>query len=247
MVDDEFLAGREEARRWAREVYEDIVKRMDELFTDSDYGSYSDMYDTDTDDDEEEVALSPLASQLPFPLFPGCGICDFFNGFGWWWSWCAVQPTGDNGATRAPIVVDLQREPGLSSKSIVLQFDSKSQQVSASALRHSLQDRLSKGASGGSRRGRADEIYLKLRTSTAPPLKLIDLPGIDQRAVDDSMNVGRRLPTAPAEMEPAATPHFFTQIFPEEVANLDWVPDGYVFFQCSLGLGIHHRLVLTLD
>ena len=59
MVDDEFLAGREEARRWAREVYEDIVKRMDELFTDSDYGSYSDMYDTDTADEEEEVALSP--------------------------------------------------------------------------------------------------------------------------------------------------------------------------------------------
>ncbi|KAG2605188.1 dynamin-2A-like [Panicum virgatum] len=98
-----------------------------------------------------------------------------------------VLPTGENGATRAPIVVDLQREPGLSSKSIVLQVDSKSQQVSASALRHSLQDRLSKGASGGSGRGRADEIYLKLRTSTAPPLKLIDLPGIDQRAVDDSM------------------------------------------------------------
>ncbi|KAK3132088.1 hypothetical protein QOZ80_6AG0515580 [Eleusine coracana subsp. coracana] len=99
----------------------------------------------------------------------------------------AVLPTGENGATRAPIVVDLQREPGLSTKSIVLQIDSKSQQVSATSLRHSLQDRLSKGASGGSGRGRVDEIYLKLRTSTAPPLKLIDLPGIDQRAVDDSV------------------------------------------------------------
>ncbi|VAI84800.1 unnamed protein product [Triticum turgidum subsp. durum] len=95
-----------------------------------------------------------------------------------------VLPTGENGATRAPIVVDLQREPGLSTKSIVLQIDSKSQQVSASALRHSLQDRLSKSVSG---RGRSDEISLKLRTSTAPPLKLIDLPGLDQRAVDDSM------------------------------------------------------------
>nr|CAB3470185.1 unnamed protein product [Digitaria exilis] len=98
-----------------------------------------------------------------------------------------VLPTGENGATRAPIVVDLQREPGLSSKSIVLQIDSKSQQVTANSLRHSLQDRLSKGASGGSGRGHAAEIYLKLRTSTAPPLKLIDLPGIDQRAVDDSV------------------------------------------------------------
>ncbi|GJN22217.1 hypothetical protein PR202_gb09765 [Eleusine coracana subsp. coracana] len=97
-----------------------------------------------------------------------------------------VLPTGENGATRAPIVVDLQREPGLSSKSIVLQIDSKSQQVSASSLRHSLQDRLSKGASSGSGRSRSNEIYLKLRTSTAPPLKLVDLPGIDQRVIDDS-------------------------------------------------------------
>ncbi|CAD6249560.1 unnamed protein product [Miscanthus lutarioriparius] len=97
-----------------------------------------------------------------------------------------VLPTGENGATRAPIVVDLARDPGLSSKSIVLQIDSKSQQVSASALRHSLQDRLSKGASSGSGRSRSDEIYLKLRTNTAPPLKLIDLPGIDQRVMDDS-------------------------------------------------------------
>lgn len=94
-----------------------------------------------------------------------------------------VLPTGENGATRAPISIDLQRDSSLSSKSIILQIDNKSQQVSASALRHSLQDRLSKGASGKSR----DEIYLKLRTSTAPPLKLIDLPGLDQRIMDDAM------------------------------------------------------------
>ncbi|GAY54608.1 hypothetical protein CUMW_158050 [Citrus unshiu] len=73
-----------------------------------------------------------------------------------------VLPTGENGATRAPISIDLQKDGALSSKSIILQIDNKSQQVSASALRHSLQDRLSKGASGKSR----DEIYLKLRTST---------------------------------------------------------------------------------
>ncbi|XP_020114467.1 dynamin-2A-like [Ananas comosus] len=99
-----------------------------------------------------------------------------------------VLPTGENGATRAPISIDLQRDSSLSSKSIILQIDSKSQQVSASALRHSLQDRLSKGAGvNSSGRSRADEIYLKLRTSTAPPLKLVDLPGLDQRAMDESM------------------------------------------------------------
>ncbi|KAF8110019.1 hypothetical protein N665_0088s0034 [Sinapis alba] len=94
-----------------------------------------------------------------------------------------VLPTGENGVTRAPIIIDLSREASLSSKAIILQIDNKSQQVSASALRHSLQDRLSKGASGKNR----DQIYLNLRTSTAPPLKLVDLPGLDQRIVDDSM------------------------------------------------------------
>ncbi|KAL7257991.1 hypothetical protein ACSBR1_004169 [Camellia fascicularis] len=93
-------------------------------------------------------------------------------------------PTGEGGATRAPICIDLARDSSLSSKSIILQIDSKNQQVSASALRHSLQDRLSK-SSGKSR----DEIHLKLRTSTAPPLKLIDLPGVDKGSFDDSLSV----------------------------------------------------------
>ncbi|KAL7235644.1 hypothetical protein ACSBR1_019022 [Camellia fascicularis] len=92
-------------------------------------------------------------------------------------------PTGEGGATRAPICIDLARDSSLSSKSIILQIDSKNQQVSASALRHSLQDRLSK-SSGKSR----DEIFLRLRTSTAPPLKLIDLPGVDKGSFDDSLS-----------------------------------------------------------
>ncbi|KAG0449638.1 hypothetical protein HPP92_027192 [Vanilla planifolia] len=49
-----------------------------------------------------------------------------------------VLPTGENGATRAPIIIQLQRDTSLSSKSIVLQIDNKSQQVTTSALRHSL-------------------------------------------------------------------------------------------------------------
>ncbi|XP_062192158.1 dynamin-2A-like [Phragmites australis] len=95
-----------------------------------------------------------------------------------------VLPTGENGATRAPICVELQRDASLSTKSIVLHIDSKSQQVSASSLRHSLQDRLSKAGSSG--KGRSDEINMKLCTSTAPPLKLVDLPGIDQWGMDES-------------------------------------------------------------
>ncbi|KAJ0874998.1 putative dynamin GTPase [Helianthus annuus] len=92
-------------------------------------------------------------------------------------------PTGEGGATRAPICIDLKRDDNLSAKSIVLQIDSKSQPVSASALRHSLQDRLSKISSKS-----RDEIYLKLKTSTSPPLKLIDLPGVDKGNLDDSLS-----------------------------------------------------------
>ncbi|CAN1243507.1 DRP2B [Linum perenne] len=94
-----------------------------------------------------------------------------------------VLPTGENGATRAPICIDLSRDSSVNSKSIILQIDNKTQQVSASALRRSLQDRLSKSSSGRSR----EEIHLKLQTSTAPPLKLMDLPGLDQRIMDDSL------------------------------------------------------------
>ncbi|XP_076905534.1 dynamin-2A-like [Bidens hawaiensis] len=92
-------------------------------------------------------------------------------------------PTGEGGATRAPICIDLKRDENLSAKSIVLQIDNKSQPVSASALRHSLQDRLSKISSKS-----RDEIYLKLKTSTSPPLKLIDLPGVDKGNLDESLS-----------------------------------------------------------
>ncbi|XP_076950839.1 dynamin-2A-like [Bidens hawaiensis] len=92
-------------------------------------------------------------------------------------------PTGEGGATRAPICIDLNRDENLSNKTIVLHIDSKSQSVSASALRRSLQDRLSKISSKS-----RDEIYLKLKTSTAPPLKLIDLPGVEKGNFDDSLS-----------------------------------------------------------
>ncbi|KAL8541425.1 hypothetical protein ACS0TY_002625 [Phlomoides rotata] len=58
------------------------------------------------------------------------------------------------------------------------QYDNEDLQVLVCSLRHSLQERLSKGR---------DETYLKLRTSTAPPLKLIDLPGVDKGNLDDSL------------------------------------------------------------
>eukprot|EP00249_Psilotum_nudum_P023591 c28932_g1_i1 orf=673-3459(-) len=99
-----------------------------------------------------------------------------------------VLPTGENGATRAPIVIDMVRDESVSSRGLVVQVENKTQQVSASAIRHSLQDKLSKGIGTlNPTRGRSDEIYLKLRSSTAPPLRLTDLPGLDQRVWEDSI------------------------------------------------------------
>ncbi|CAF2082032.1 unnamed protein product [Brassica napus] len=70
------------------------------------------------------------------------------------------------------------------------------------ALKKALRsDRLSKGASGKNH----DQIYLNLRTSTAPPLKLVDLPGLDQRIVDDSMSLLARAPKIAKEHDPEST------------------------------------------
>ncbi|CAI9282893.1 unnamed protein product [Lactuca saligna] len=77
-------------------------------------------------------------------------------------------PTGEGGATRAPICIELKRDGNLSSKSIVMQIDRKSQPMSASALRHSLQDRLSKVSSKS-----RDDIFLKLKTSLVMGLLLL--------------------------------------------------------------------------
>ncbi|CAH9141810.1 unnamed protein product [Cuscuta epithymum] len=92
-----------------------------------------------------------------------------------------VLPTGEGGATRASVCVELNRDSSLSSKVIVLQIDSKSQEVSASSLRRSLQERFGKVSSKS-----RDEIYLKLKSSTSPPLKLIDLPGVEKGRLDSS-------------------------------------------------------------
>ncbi|CAO2146614.1 unnamed protein product [Urochloa humidicola] len=59
-VDDDFIAGREQVRQWAREVFEETFDRMETVF--SDVGEYSDMYATSDDDNEEEDAVVDSAS-----------------------------------------------------------------------------------------------------------------------------------------------------------------------------------------
>ncbi|CAL9112077.1 unnamed protein product, partial [Musa textilis] len=81
--------------------------------------------------------------------------------------------------------VDLQRDGSLSSKSIILQIDDKSQQA-CSVLIYSLQDRLSKGTEAhSSAKSRADVIYVK--PWAGPSLKLIDLPDSDYGTHTDAI------------------------------------------------------------
>jgi dynamin GTPase len=70
-----------------------------------------------------------------------------------------VLPTGENGATRVPILIELQRDGKGNKRGLAIQVDGRTQSVSASELRHSLQGRLSKWQPS---KGRPEEIKLKL-------------------------------------------------------------------------------------
>ncbi|KAL2629819.1 hypothetical protein R1flu_014505 [Riccia fluitans] len=98
-----------------------------------------------------------------------------------------VLPTGENGATRVPILVEMKRDESGNRKGLGIQVEGgRIQSVSASDLRHNLQGRLQKWTPNG--KGRPDEIKLRLVSAAAPPLKLIDLPGMEARApIEDSI------------------------------------------------------------
>lgn len=89
-----------------------------------------------------------------------------------------VLPTGENGATRAPIVIQLQRGSGSSNRGLYLVVDGRNPSfVTASDVRHSLQGRL-KSWTPNARSGRTQGIQLTLQSDAAPPLKLCDIPGL---------------------------------------------------------------------
>lgn len=47
------------------------------------------------------------------------------------WGVC-VQPTGENGATRVPILIELQRDASSNRRGLAIQVDGRTQSVSAS-------------------------------------------------------------------------------------------------------------------
>jgi hypothetical protein len=49
-----------------------------------------------------------------------------------------LQPTGENGATRVPILIDLQRDEKGGKRGLAIQVDGRVQSVSASKIREQL-------------------------------------------------------------------------------------------------------------
>ncbi|KAL7156143.1 hypothetical protein ABFS83_03G123000 [Erythranthe nasuta] len=87
-----------------------------------------------------------------------------------------VLPTGEGGATHAPTYVDLIRDRSLGSKTIINPPCLLSR--CPCSLRRLIQTKWSKNSG---------QNILKLITSTAPPLKLADLPGVDNVILGHSL------------------------------------------------------------
>lgn len=75
-----------------------------------------------------------------------------------------VLPTGENGATRAPIILDMERDKSGSSRGLAVVLDGRTQNVSAGDVRHSLQGRLKNVTAS---QGRSEGIRLTLRSASS--------------------------------------------------------------------------------
>ncbi len=49
-----------------------------------------------------------------------------------YWFWQLLQPTGENGATRAPIIVDMERDKSGNSRGLSIVLEGRTASVSAS-------------------------------------------------------------------------------------------------------------------
>ncbi|CAI7775974.1 unnamed protein product [Closterium sp. NIES-53] len=94
----------------------------------------------------------------------------------------AVLPTGEGGCTRFPVLVDLHRDQNLSAGSVRGNLGARANMPKPSEIRQALQSDMSK-AKGSSRH--REEAQLILRSPIAPPMRIIDLPGIEKASQMD--------------------------------------------------------------
>ncbi|GJP31193.1 hypothetical protein CLOM_g9880 [Closterium sp. NIES-68] len=94
----------------------------------------------------------------------------------------AVLPTGEGGCTRFPVLVDLHRDQNLSAGAVRGNLGARTNMPKPSEIRQALQSDMSKAK--GSSRNR-EEAQLILRSPIAPPMRIIDLPGVEKASQMD--------------------------------------------------------------
>ncbi|CAI7776791.1 unnamed protein product, partial [Closterium sp. NIES-54] len=89
----------------------------------------------------------------------------------------AMNPTAEGGATRFPILVDLQRDPNLGAGSIRASLGPRANMRKPSEVRQALVADMGQAKSKSRNR---QEAHLILRSPIAPPIRVTDLPGVER-------------------------------------------------------------------
>eukprot|EP00850_Spirogloea_muscicola_P022603 SM000303S11781 [mRNA] locus=s303:99059:105867:+ [translate_table: standard] len=93
-----------------------------------------------------------------------------------------VLPTADGGATRYPLLADLERDANIRPGNVLGTIDDKMQLSTSAEIRRAVQSGMKRWLPTQSR-GREDA-RLTIRSASAPPLRVVDLPGVEQRGSD---------------------------------------------------------------
>eukprot|EP00850_Spirogloea_muscicola_P024275 SM000553S17884 [mRNA] locus=s553:24:3168:- [translate_table: standard] len=93
-----------------------------------------------------------------------------------------VLPTADGGATRYPLLADLERDANIRPGNVLGTIDDKTQLSTSAEVRRAVQSGMKRWLPTQSR-GREDA-RLTIRSASAPPLRVVDLPGVEQRGSD---------------------------------------------------------------
>ncbi|CAI7751614.1 unnamed protein product, partial [Closterium sp. NIES-54] len=127
----------------------------------------------DPEDSRSSSASSSPVIQLVVLGAPGAGKSAVLNTL----IGHAVLPTAEGGATRFPILVDLQRDPNLGAGSIRASLGPRANMRKPSEVRQALVADMGQAKSKSRNR---QEAHLILRSPIAPPIRVTDLPGVER-------------------------------------------------------------------
>lgn len=93
-----------------------------------------------------------------------------------------VLPTAEGGATRFPLVIDIERNKHISGDGVRGKMGTNMNMQSAAEIKKVVQADMKRWLS--SRNQEDQQRHLVVQSATAPPVRLIDLPGLESRASD---------------------------------------------------------------